>query len=473
MSKKVNKRGFLSGIQNWLGGTKEYTQPVNNQNNPYTIVRSSAYGSWGTLGGQDLDEDIVLTIPAVKTALDIISNTVATLPLGLFKMDGDNTPQEVEGDRRVRLLNADTNDFLSGTGFKQKISKDLILHGESVTVVERDEQHPNKITGLYPLDTSKLVVDVYTANGYKFVPAYRYNSLDGTYMFSNDDVVSMSIDSDDGIIGRGVLEKGSDILKLALAQYQFEYNLLDSGAMPSGILSFQKNISNDVLEDTRKEFGEKFGGYGNRGKVVALEGGAEYTPLQINPDKLQLNNSKTDMLGQIARLFNIPETMLNSSANKYNSNEENNIQFFQFCLKPVLETIESSLNKYLLLESEKDKGFFFQFNTDSIFMNTLDEKTKSYIQLLDKGVMSYNEIRNKLGLAPTRDGNDYLKFSLGDVLLNTTSGQATVFNTLQSDKKSGDNDDTDKSDDNNVDNGPKPNTNNQQSTSNSQQGAKK
>ncbi|QHJ84105.1 MAG: hypothetical protein [Caudoviricetes sp.] len=473
MAKKENKRGLLSGILNFVGGPDndfaENPAQYNNDND-YQFVKSVAFNGWSWDGKNTVNEETILTIPAVKSALDIITQTVGTLPIVLYKMDNNNAPQEVKGDSRVTMLNSDTNDVLTGTAYKQKITKDLVLYGQSVTMMERPGQNSNKVTGLYPLDTERLLVNVYTANGYKYYPQFQYNALNQSYLMNLDNAINMVSNSDDGVTGQGVIQSGADILQLALSQYQYEYNLLNNGAMPSGILKFQQKMNKDVLDAAKQRFESAYSGYANQGKIVTLEGGADYQQVQIDPDKLQLDISKTDMLGQIARLFNIPETMINAKANKYNSNEQNNIQFFQFTLKPILDSISSAFNKYLLLEKEKKLGYYFDFNTDSIFLNTLDEKAQSYTQLFNNGVMTFNEVRNKLGLNNSAVGDDFMKYSLGNVLVDQKTGQATVFNTMTQDMHSGI--DNSKPGSNPADQLSAPKTDSQPSNGNGEQSAK-
>lgn len=471
MAKKANKRSILSRAINFVGGGSRFVNPASYSNNDdFQFVRSVSFSGYGWTGKQLLTEETVQTIPAVKSALDTITRTVGTLPIVLYKIDENNAPVEIKGDNRVSMLNADTNDVLTGTAYKEKIAKDLVLYGQSVTVMGRPTQNTNKVDGLYPLDTERLLVDVYTNNGYEYYPEFQYNALNASYIMPVENTINMITNSDDGITGQGVLKFGSDILQLALTQYQYEYNLLHSGAMPSGVLQFDKKINKEALEQARANFNQAYSGYANRGSVIVLEGGAQYTPVQIDPNRLQLDVSKSDMLGQIARLFNIPETMINAKANKYNSNEQNNIQFFQFCLKPILDAISSAFNKYLLLEKEKKAGYYFDFNTDSIFLNTLDEKANSYTKLFNEGVMTFNETRNKLGLSNSNVGDDFIKFSLGNVLVDQKTGQATVFNTMQNDVHGGV--DNANPGSNPADKLSTPDTSNQPSTSNGEQSAK-
>lgn len=425
----ANKTNFLSRSINRFMGTEQR----NSSYDKGVLAKSMGFQSGGFWGKTSVTEDSVVTIPAVKSALDIITQTVSTLPIVLYRFNDDNAPEEVQGDKRVGILNGDTNDFLTGTSFKQKVTKDLVLYGQSLIMMDRNSKNANDIDSLYPLDTKDLQVDVYIKDGYKYTPQYTYNSAQGSYPLNPDDAINIIKDSDDGVTGSGVIQRGESILRLALTQYQYEMNLLNNGAMPSGVLQFPTKITNNVFQRLKENFSKAYSGYDKAGKVVVLEEGGEYKPLQFDPDKLQLNVSKADMLGQIARLFNLPETLINAKANKYNSNEQNDIQFFQFCLKPILDSITSALNKYLLKEKEKQQGYYFDFNTDSIFLNTLAEKADAYTKLFNEGLLSYNESRNKLGLHNTKMGEDFFKFSLGNVLVSE-SGTVSVFNTMDNNK---------------------------------------
>ena len=51
--------------------------------------------------------------------------------------------------------------------------------------------------------------------------------------------------------------------------------------------------------------------------------------------------------------------MINSDANKYASNEQNNIYFLQHCLAPIITALKASFNKSLLLEDEKRNWLLF------------------------------------------------------------------------------------------------------------------
>lgn len=377
-----------------------------------------------------VDEETIMGISSVKSAVDIISGTIGSLPLELYKPVDGNAPEKVEDDDRLRLLNLQANNEMSAFSLKRKIAKDLLLYGQNVVYIERNDVNDgNKITSLYPLDTKNLQINVYTSTGYSFRPEFTYNSASGSWNYDPLNVVNIVEDSDDGIIGKGVMQKNANTLALAINQNKFEQTLLSRGAVPMGAITYDRKIAPEALDRLKTTMKEAFSGAQNAGKTMFLEGGTDYKQISTNPDDLQLDKSKSAMLGDIARMFNIPETMINADANKYNSNEQNNIQFFQYCLSPLLSAIESAINNDLLLESEKEKGYKFQFNTDAILQNTLQEKVTAIGAMFNQGLLSYEEARHKFGLSNLVK-EDFINLSLGSVLMNPETGEMTIPNTM-------------------------------------------
>ena len=182
----------------------------------------------------------------------------------------------------------------------------------------------------------------------------------------------------------------------------------------------------DVIARLRDSWSKLYSGSENAGKTVILEEGLEYKPVSLNPRDLLLNENKKDNLSDICRLFNIPESLVNPNANKYGSLEQNNIFFLQYCLSPIISTIENGLNKSLFLEEEKDQGLFWAFDTSEVLRMTEKERYDALKVGLDAGVITMNEARYKLNLKGIRD--DVMKWSLGDILYYPATGEMKIPN---------------------------------------------
>src|SRR5699024_10079833 len=121
---------------------------------------------------------------------------------------------------------------------------------------------------------------------------------------------------------------------------EYSSSLLENGSSPLTILSTQSKLSDNAMERVTKSSRCAYQDGKSAGKTGVLEDGMDYKPVSLNPNELDLSTSKNSTLSDIARIFGIPESMLNADANKYNSNEQNNLHFLQYTLEPVITAFE-------------------------------------------------------------------------------------------------------------------------------------
>ena len=92
------------GFWQRLFGTEERAEP--DITPPVSDVLLSAL-----IGNEVITREKAMTLPAVSGAVDFIANTIACMPVKLFKYKQGKV-EEVENDTRVKLLNGDTGDTL-------------------------------------------------------------------------------------------------------------------------------------------------------------------------------------------------------------------------------------------------------------------------------------------------------------------------------------------------------------------------
>ena len=88
----------------------------------------------GALTG-NISKDQALNIPAFTACIELISMTVASLPVKLYTATGETT--ETKKDQRVDLLNDDTGDTLDGFQFKKALVEDYLIHGGGYAFINR------------------------------------------------------------------------------------------------------------------------------------------------------------------------------------------------------------------------------------------------------------------------------------------------------------------------------------------------
>jgi len=379
--------------------------------------------------------DKILQLPIASQCIDIISGSIAQMPVYLFKREKDGSRTEIEGDNRVKLLNVSSNKHTGAYQFKKQMVRDYLLHGGGYSSIEKinEDEFGFDVEELYYLPKSNLNITT-TKFTYKPVSAKFDITFDGDGnqkgkvidTLTENKVLRVLKDSKDGFKGDGVLETGRDVFERALHEAFFLKNLFRRGAFPIGILKTSSRLSQTAIDRLRDSWDGLYGGSSNNAKTVILEEGMDYKPLQHSPADIQLNETRKSTMSEICSLFGVPESMITTAANKYGSIEQNNLHLLKHTLAPIINAFEDGLNLSLLDETEQGE-LFFEFDVEQLSRATEKERVESFATAVNGSILTVNEVRQKLGYNKVMGGDDLL-MGLGNVAMDTKTGKKTVFN---------------------------------------------
>lgn len=379
---------------------------------------------------EEIDEEKAMSIPTFEACVNIIANTIAQLDFKLIKHEDKNNI-EIKDDHRLYLLNIEPNAEMTASTFKKALIRDYLLYGAGIVKIDRDLNYINE---LYYLPSNQTSTKVYTYDGYKRYSKLTLQNVYGITEFNDYDLMRVLRDSPNGFTGKGILDENKKLLEVALKELNYSNDILKNSAMPTGALVFPEKLSDEAFARVASSWKELYSGSQNVGRTAILEGGADYKQINLDPNKLQLSDMKKSLVSEICKVFGVPESMINDSANKYNSNEQNNIYFLQYCLSPIISSFEATVNKNLLLESEKGT-YEFVIDTTNIIRLTQGELIDVISKEYNNGLISFNEAREKLNKEVADNSDDYYCMSLGTVLYKYNKDEYIIPNTLN--KKDG------------------------------------
>ncbi|PEL63770.1 phage portal protein [Bacillus wiedmannii] len=359
-----------------------------------------------------ISEEEALKIPSVKAAIELISNSISTLPIYLYVENEIDKSIEKVSDSRVNILNHSSNKFQTAQSIKKKVVTDYLLHGKAYLYKKNGELHHLEARNVDETD--------YTDDGVTL--GRKEITYNGTSTVELDSSEVIIIDS----ATNGILADGGKILVQASQQIEYSLALLAHSAVPTGVLKSASRLTENAIARLKGSWERLYQGASQSGRTIILEEGLDFEPLSMKPDEMQLTDSHKTMISEIARLFNIPESMINSSANKYNSLEQNGAQYLKGTLFPIITAIEGSLDNEMLNETEQKLGYYFRFDTSEILRTTESEKIKTVSEALSNGLISFNEARAKLDMPKIE--KDYYTLSLGNVLKDAKTGELTIPN---------------------------------------------
>ncbi|MDZ4993305.1 phage portal protein [Clostridium perfringens] len=400
---------ILDNIRNvFSGNTRENDGVVINREGNDGIL-TSLFNGFGKQNRLKVER-----LSALNAGMGLIADSIASLQVYKYKINKDGSKTKVKS-RVNYLLNNNCNEFTTSYNMKNMIIKDSIFYGNGYIKIVRDDNF--EIKELVPLQQESVMLLTNDCG-----KSYYYQAtINGkTERLEYYEVINLCSNSVDGILGKGILVTGAEVLGLANSQQLYSGATFENGVFAKGILYVDSNST----QEQRDAIGQKLKSFftkGNSGRLLVLPNNSEYKPVSLSPTDLDLLKEKEFTIQEIARLLKIrPELLgVNISSGNYKNLEEGNRQFLQYTLMPYLKNLEAVLNHYLLTESEKESGqYCFCFDLSSLLESDVKTQSEVLSKYVSSGILTVKEVRNKLNM-PFVDGTDSLIFtSFNSILKN-------------------------------------------------------
>lgn len=362
----------------------------------------------GSTAGVAVTQSTAIGMPAVTACVTILANMVAKLPIYLYR-DTKQGPVEIDNHPALNLISREPSQMHTSFELRHLMETGKGLGGDGYARVIRDGSfEPIAIQWLAPCDVSANPIT--KSNGEKFV-SYHVNGVDRP--LTRADIIHVKLFSIDGVCGVSPIRMARESIGTALSQTSAAGALMKNGAKFGGLLTTDQQLTKEALADARDEFNRNYSGAMNAGRVPVLNGSFSFQAVNgMSMVDAQFVESRKFEIHEVARIYNIPLFMLDSTASTaWGSGIESlNLTFLNNTLEPHLKSWEESLNYTLLSTEEKRKGYRFQFDRDEIANAGLDTRAKFYQAMRLMGVYSPNDIRAKMGeplLTDEQGGNTY------------------------------------------------------------------
>lgn len=391
-------------------------------------------------GGMTVNEKTVMEIPTVEACVSLIANTIASLPIDLKQQNKDGSVEKIKKDDRHFLLNQENEENMASRDLIKNMVKDYLLHGQAF-VYKRNEvetvrgELKRTLKELNYLPAKNMEITKRYNDGIKHTDVeYQLTAFTSQYVggnthktFKPNELLRVLNNPINAFEGEGLLVRGDKLFKQALAEIEHTNGIYERGALPLGILKTKARLNEKAINALRLAWQKLYGGVRNSAKTVILEEGMEYEKISMNPNEIQMNETMDRTESRICKLFGVPESMISSKANKYDSVEQNSLHFLKHTIAPILVALEQAFDRQLLTTREKKvKGYFFRFDVSELLRATEKERTEAIALGLEKGLLTINEAREKLDL-PNIEKNVFM-WGLNHVLYNPKTDEMKVPN---------------------------------------------
>lgn len=362
-----------------------------------------------TSSGKSVNERSAMQTTAVYACVRILSESIAGLPLHIYRYRPDGGKEKVIDHPLYALLHDAPNPEMTSFVFRETLMGHLLLYGNAYAQIVRDGR--GRVLGLYPLLPNKM--DVNRAENGELIYTYWRNrdethpkQCTGYIILRRDEILHIPGLGFDGLIGYSPIAMAKNAIGISLATEEYGASFFANGANPGGVLEHPGVVKDPAK--VRESWNAVYQGSSNAHRIAVLEEGMTFRSIGIAPEEAQFLETRKFQLNEIARIFRVPPHMVGDLEKSSFSNiEQQSLEFVKYTLDPWVARWEQSLMQSLLLPSERPL-YFVKFNVDGLLRGDYQNRMQGYATARQNGWMSANDIREleDMNKIPAEQGGD-------------------------------------------------------------------
>lgn len=238
----------------------------------------------------------------------------------------------------------------------------------------------------------------YDASGILRLKFYLVNGKIFTFPYS--EIIHIRDDYfDNDIFGENPAEALTQIMNVVGVIDQGIVNAIKNGGVIRWLLKFTTSMRPEDLRDRAKEFADNYLSLSSSSLGVAASD-SKGEAIQVKPNDYVPNAAQADrQMQRVYNFFNTNASIVNST---YTENQW--ISYYEAVIEPLAEQLSNEFTRKLFTRKERGFGNRIIFESSNLTYASMETKL-NLVQYVDRGIMTPNEVRYYLNLAPI-DGGD-------------------------------------------------------------------
>lgn len=380
-----------SAILNWMGV-------------PISLADGTFWQEWfgaSSASGKNVTVDSAMQLSAVWACVRLLSETISTLPLKVYRKTPDGSRALATDHPLYRLLSQSPNGEMTPGRFMLFVIASICLRGNAFVEKIMIGSRVIALNPLLPqnmdvkrLDNGQLQYTYTEKTGKRVVPVKNMMHIRGFGL--------------DGVCGMHPIAEGKEVFGSAMSAEEAAAKVFAQGMQASGFLSSDNALKPEQREKLRDSIAA-FMGSKNAGKLMVLEAGLKYQGITMNPEAAQMLQTRAMNVEQICSWFKVPPFMIghmDKQSSWASSVDGMNLQFLTHSLRPMLDNIEQEITRCLIDPVERDQ-IYAEFSVEALLRADSAGRAAFYNVALQNGWMSRNEVRRLENLPPIAGGDVY------------------------------------------------------------------
>lgn len=354
-----------------------------------------------TLSGTRVTPDKAEQIAAVFACVRVLSETLASLPLVLYRRLPSGGKERATEHPLYDVLHNQPNTWQTSFEWREMMQGHLALRGNAYSIIQPGIRgnasnlvpiHPDRVK-VERLITGTLRYDVKDANG-------------KSEYYLQDEMLHLKAFSADGITGRSPIAICKPTVGLTQAADDFGASFFGNDSRPGGVLRHPEKMAEGGAQELRDSWERLHRGRGNRHRIAVLEEGLDWKQIGVNPEEAQFLETRKLQINEIARIFRVPPHMIADLERATFSNiEQMSLEFIAFTMLPWLQRWEQVILRDLITEPEV---YFAEFLVDGLLRGDTLARYQAHAIGRTWGWLSANDVRGIENMNPIEGGDIYL-----------------------------------------------------------------
>lgn len=365
-----------------------------------TPEKLAAYLSGGaeSYTGKGVTTQSAMQLSTVFACIRVLSESVGMLPCKLMETDGRNRNAAVKHDL-YSLLCVAPNNYMTAQEFWELVVACLCLRGNFYAYKVKGV---DTVQELLPLDPSVVKPKFLESGEVAYEVTFRNGATD---VLTQDKIWHIRTLTLDGLNGLNPVAYARQSIALGLATEEHGARLFGNGAVTSGVLETDQQLSDEAFDRLKDQFHDNHQGLANAHKPMILEMGLNWKPVALNQEDSQFLETRKYQRDEICAIYRVPPHMVaNLERTTFSNIEHQALGFVNYALIPYLTRIESRINVGLISDRERGR-YYAKFNTGALLRGDLKSRYESYGSGINWGILSPNDARELEDMNP-RDGGD-------------------------------------------------------------------
>jgi len=348
-----------------------------------------------------------LQMTTVFACVRIIAETIASLPMNVYKRGADGVKNKATDHPLWTVLHDEANDEMTAFTFWETMVAWVLTWGNAYAEIERDGS--GKVVAIWPISPDVVQVDKRAgATVYKVTVDDPSGDASGSrqVVLPAEKVLHFHGLGWNGISGYSPIAMARNSLNFAKSTEVYGANFFENGAQPSGVLEMEGVLRDTAARDRlRESWYQIHGGPRNSHRVAVLEAGVKYKPISLPPNDAQFLETRRYQKADIAQMFRVPLHMINDLTNATFSNiEHQSIEFVVHTIRPYLVRMEQEIRRKLFVTTSDKNNYCAEWLVDGLLRGDAKSRNEALQIQRQNGIISADEWREIENMNPQDGG---------------------------------------------------------------------